>query len=77
MAAVNSATVELPDVPELLRELRGLERRRGTFGKDRVDHRPGAHNDLANTVAGVVSCIAIGAGEFCPDTEAPRVCFVD
>jgi hypothetical protein len=58
LAAVNSGTVELPDVPELLRELRGLERRRGSSGRDRVDHRPGSHDDRANAVAGLVSVLS-------------------
>ena len=58
LPAVNAGTVELPDVPELLRELRGLERRRGPSGRDRVDHRPGSHDDLANAAAGVVSLLA-------------------
>jgi hypothetical protein len=58
LPAVNAGTVELPDVPELLRELRGLERRRGPSGRDRVDHGPGAHDDRANAVAGVVSLLA-------------------
>jgi hypothetical protein len=53
LATVNSGHVELPDVPDLLRELRGLERRRGMSGRDRVDHRPGGHDDRANAVAGV------------------------
>jgi hypothetical protein len=52
LSYVNSSRVELPDDRELLRELRGLERRRGTGGKDRVDHTPGAHDDRANAVAG-------------------------
>jgi hypothetical protein len=51
---VNAATVQLLDLPELLRELRGLERRRGASGRDRVDHVPGAHDDIANAVAGAV-----------------------
>lgn len=51
---VNSKMVELPDDATLLRELRGLERRRGTAGKDRIDHRPGEHDDVANAVAGVI-----------------------
>ena len=55
---MNAGTVELPDLPELLRELRGLERRRGSSGRDRVDHRPGSHDDLANATAGVVSLLA-------------------
>lgn len=52
---VNAGAVELPDEPKLLRELRALERRRGTAGRDRIDHRPGEHDDLANAVAGVVA----------------------
>jgi len=54
LAAVNSERVELLDLPPLLRELRGLERRRGSSGRDRVDHRPGSHDDVANAVAGLV-----------------------
>jgi hypothetical protein len=59
LPVVNAANVDLPDVPELLRELRGLERRRGTSGKDRVDHRPGSgsHDDRAASVAGLVSLL--------------------
>jgi hypothetical protein len=44
--------VELPPVPELRLELLGLERRVGRGNaKDVVDHRVGAHDDLANAVA--------------------------
>jgi hypothetical protein len=58
---VNTAAVALLDVPDLLRELRGLERRRGPSGRDRVDHRPGAHDDLAAAVAGAtVLCSGVG-----------------
>lgn len=49
---LNSGKVVLLDHSDLLRELRGLERRRGTSGRDRVDHRPGSHDDLANSAAG-------------------------
>lgn len=51
---VNAGAVSLLDDPVLLRELRGLERRRGTSGRDRVDHRPGSHDDRANAAAGAV-----------------------
>ncbi len=51
---VNSGAVVLLDHPHLLRELRGLERKRGTAGRDRVDHRPGAHDDRAVAAAGAV-----------------------
>ncbi len=54
LPVVNSGTVELPNEPALLRELRSLERRRGPSGRDRVDHPPGGHDDRANAVAGVV-----------------------
>ena len=54
LAAVTSGRVELPPDPTLLRELHVLERRRGRSGRDRVDHRPGGHDDRANAVAGVV-----------------------
>jgi hypothetical protein len=40
------------DDPTLKRQLLALERRRGTAGRDRVDLRPGAHDDVANGAAG-------------------------
>ena len=52
---INAARVRLLDQPELLRELRGLERRRGSSGRDRVDHRTGAHDDRANAAAGALT----------------------
>lgn len=56
-STINSAQVEIPDDTTLLRELRGLERRRGPSGRDRVDHVPGAHDDSANAVAGLADLI--------------------
>jgi hypothetical protein len=53
VAYVNGARLEIPDDPALLREMRGLERRRGPSGRDRVDHVRGAHDDRANSLAGV------------------------
>jgi len=55
---VNATMVELPDDDKLSRQLRNLERKRGTAGRDRVDHRPGEHDDLANAVAGLVALLA-------------------
>ncbi|HYN08040.1 MAG TPA: hypothetical protein VES67_11670 [Vicinamibacterales bacterium] len=52
---VNAGQVVLLQDGELLRELRGLERRRGASGRDRVDHRPGAHDDRAVCAAGVLT----------------------
>jgi hypothetical protein len=57
---VNAARIDILDIPELLRELRSLERRRGTYGRDRVDHRPGGHDDLANVVAGIAAELPSG-----------------
>jgi hypothetical protein len=57
VAHVNGQRLELPDDPELLRELRGLERRRGPSGRDRVDHPAGRHDDRANAVAGLADLL--------------------
>jgi hypothetical protein len=66
---INAERVVLLDVPELLRELRGLERRQGFAGKDRVDHRPGAHDDAANAAAGAL-VLAAGRGAPLPAGSA-------
>jgi len=60
---VNARQVVLLDRPDLLKELRGLERRRGTGGRDRVDHRRGAHDDAANVTAGCLTLLASHAGQ--------------
>jgi hypothetical protein len=60
---VNARTIEIPNDAKLFRELRGLERRRGTAGRDRVDHRPGGHDDRANALAGTAWCVR-GAQSF-------------
>lgn len=57
---VNAEQVLLLDDEVSLKELRGLERRRGTGGRDRVDHRRGEHDDVANCVAGVLSLLRTG-----------------
>ena len=55
---VNAGRLRLLDRPELLRELRGLERHRGTAGKDTVSHPRGGHDDTAAALAGVVAQLA-------------------
>jgi hypothetical protein len=61
LAHVQAGTVVLLDDAATLRELRGLERRRGPSGRDRVDHRPGAHDDRAVVVAGaLLACVGRG-----------------
>lgn len=53
---LNSKTIRLVDNARLVNQLAALERRTSRGGKDSIDHPPGAHDDLANVVAGVASC---------------------
>jgi hypothetical protein len=55
LPTINSGQASLLDDTRLVNELCGLERRTAGSGKDSIDHRPGAHDDLANSVAGVVN----------------------
>ncbi len=50
--------VQLLDNRALLTELRQLERRAGGSGRDRVDHPPGGHDDLANSACGALRLAA-------------------
>jgi hypothetical protein len=50
---LNSGRVELLDLPRLVAQLCSLERRTARGGRDSIDHPPGAHDDVANCVAGV------------------------
>jgi hypothetical protein len=54
---VNGRLLDLLDNDRLVNQLVGLERRTARGGKDSIDHAPGAHDDLANVVAGVASCV--------------------
>lgn len=57
---INSAKCELLDNKRLFNQLTSLERRTGRGGKDTIDHPHGAHDDIANAIAGVmVSGIAV------------------
>jgi hypothetical protein len=51
---VNTGRVELLDDPTLRAQLLVLERRAVRGGKDSVDHPRGAHDDVANAVAGAL-----------------------
>jgi hypothetical protein len=51
---LNSRRCQLLDIPRLISQLHGLERRTARGGKDSIDHGPGAHDDLANSVAGAI-----------------------
>jgi hypothetical protein len=54
---LNSGTVDLLDHPRAIAQLCSLERRTARGGRDSIDHAPGAHDDLANAVAGVVATL--------------------
>ncbi len=51
---LNSRKVQLLDDRRLISQLHGLERRTARGGKDSIDHCPGAHDDVANAVAGAL-----------------------
>jgi hypothetical protein len=52
---INSRKIELLDDARLLIQLVGLERRTARGGRDSIDHAPGAHDDVANAVAGLAA----------------------
>jgi hypothetical protein len=58
LPAINSRQVELLDDPRLIAQIVGLERRVARGGRDSIDHPPGGHDDLANSVAGLVAELA-------------------
>jgi hypothetical protein len=55
LPAINSRKIDLLDDARLLTQLVGLERRTARGGRDSIDHAPGAHDDMANAVAGLVA----------------------
>ena len=56
---LNSGRVDLLDNPKLVTQVCSLERRTARGGRDSIDHAPGAHDDVANAVAGAL----VGASE--------------
>jgi hypothetical protein len=57
---LNSRKCQLLDNRRLISQLHGLERRTARGGRDSIDHSPGAHDDIANAVAGA---LVLAAGE--------------
>ena len=51
---LNAGRVELLDHPRLVAQLCSLERRTARGGRDSIDHAPGAHDDLINSVSGAL-----------------------
>lgn len=78
--ALNSGRVALLDLPRLTAQLTGLERRTARGGRDSIDHAPGAHDDLANAVAGSVHLLLIkprAAPTVMSPFAAPRIVYGD
>jgi hypothetical protein len=59
---LNAGRVELLDLPRLVSQLSNLERRVARSGKDSISHPVGQHDDIANSVAGVL-LLAIGKNQ--------------
>jgi hypothetical protein len=76
LPVLNSGRCRLLDVPKLEAQLVSLERRttRGT-GRDVIDHPQlkGAHDDVANAVAGVLVCLQKQPGDYDPEMWARLV----
>jgi len=71
LSMLNSGRVDLLDHQRMVAQFVGLERRTSRAGKDSVDHSPGAHDDIANSVAGVI--VAVGAVEATIPLVAPII----
>jgi hypothetical protein len=50
LPALKAKRVELLDHPRLVAQLCGLERRTARSGRNKIDHAPGGHDDLANAL---------------------------
>jgi hypothetical protein len=70
LALLNSGRVVLPKHEKLVQQLVRLERRTSRAGRDSIDHAPGGHDDLANSVAGVADVISSGRGGYNLDALA-------
>jgi hypothetical protein len=54
LPALNSRRIQLLDVPRMLNQLLGLERRTVRGGRDSIDHVPGANDDIINAAVGAL-----------------------
>jgi hypothetical protein len=54
---LNSQCIQLLDYTKLVGQLVSLERRVARGGRGSIDHPPGAHDDLANAVAGLCAML--------------------
>lgn len=68
--AINSRRCRLLDLPRLELQLVGLERRTSRVGRDSIDHAPGAHDDVANAVAGAIYLCRSGRSSYAASLKA-------
>jgi len=54
LPAINSKRVDLTDNQRMIGQFCGLERHTARGGRDSIDHRPAAHDDLANACGGAL-----------------------
>ena len=59
---LNSGRCVLLDHEKTVAQIVGLERRVARGGRDSIDHGPGAHDDIANAVAGALVCASAVSG---------------
>jgi hypothetical protein len=59
---INSRRVNLLDNERMIGQFVTLERRTARSGKDSIDHAPGSHDDVANSVAGALLAAFEGRG---------------
>jgi hypothetical protein len=52
LPALSSGKLRLVDNKRLVSQMCGLERRAARSGRENIEHPPGAHDDVANAVAG-------------------------
>lgn len=58
LPVLNSGKADLLDNSALVTQIVGLERRVARGGRESIDHAPNAHDDIANSVAGLLSLLA-------------------
>lgn len=69
---LNSGHVELLDHEELFEQLKSLQRRLTSTGREIIDHPPGQHDDIANAAAGAL-LDAVTEGQFMTAPQVKRV----
>lgn len=73
LALFTSGRVRLLDNSRMASQFSSLERRTGA-GRDRVDHPPGGHDDLANAAAGALTLASVRKGPIIFTAEALAAC---